>query len=165
MVNKNGREGLIEMTTAPKIAPNSKEDEMMVLGCMLTNNSSLTVAAENLEEGDFYFKEHKTIFDALKFAHKKGKPADVHLICQELKRQDTLKDVGGPAYVMSLAQYAGTSAYIEEYVDQLATFFSQYQFFKFHRFSFKAFFHTLFHPNFHAFQNFKRGRIIALGGF
>src|ERR1700722_17336465 len=98
-----------------KVAPNSKESEMMVLGCMLTSINSLNIASDALDDSDFYYTEHKIIFQALKSAYKKDKPADVHLICEELKRQDKLKSVGGPSYVTTLAQYAGTSAYIEEY--------------------------------------------------
>lgn len=104
------------MATETKIAPSSKEAEMMVLGCMLTNINSLNIAAEALDDSDFYFTEHKIIFTALKSAYKDDKPTDVHLICEELKRKDKLKSVGGPGYVTTLAQYAGTSAYVEEYV-------------------------------------------------
>jgi len=50
-----------------------------------------------------------------KSAYKNDKPADVHFDLRRVKRQDKLKAVGGPAYITSLAQYAGTSAYIEEY--------------------------------------------------
>lgn len=100
-----------------KIAPNSKESEMMVLGCMLTSVNSLNVAADNLDESDFYYTEHKIVFQALKTAYKQDKPADVHLICEELKRIDKLKAVGGPGYIATLAQFAGTSAFIEEYTD------------------------------------------------
>lgn len=100
-----------------KIAPNSKESEMMVLGCMLTSINSLNIAADALDDSDFYYTEHKIIFGLLKSAYKADKPADVHLICEELKRQDKLKAVGGAAYITTLAQYAGTSAYIEEYTD------------------------------------------------
>lgn len=89
----------------------------MVLGCMLGSINALNIAADQLDDSDFYFTEHKTIFQTLKTAYKLEKPADVHLICEELKRQDKLKGVGGAAYIMTLAQYAGTSAYIEEYVD------------------------------------------------
>lgn len=109
------RDKMSEANPKVKIAPNSKEAEMMVLGCMLTSINSLNVAADTLDDGDFYYTEHKIIFQALKGAYKNDKPADVHLICEELKRQDKLKAVGGPAYVTTLAQYAGTSAYIEEY--------------------------------------------------
>lgn len=100
-----------------KIAPNSKESEMMVLGCMLTSVNGLNIAADGLDDSDFYFTEHKIIFQALKTAYKDDKPADVHLICEELKRQDKLKAVGGASYITTLAQYAGTSAYIEQYTE------------------------------------------------
>ena len=63
----------------------------------------------------------KSSFKCLKAAYKNDKPADVHLVCEELKRQDKLEAVGGIAYLTALAQYAGTSAYIEEYVDSSKT--------------------------------------------
>lgn len=101
---------------AVKVAPNSKESEMMVLGCMLTSVNGLNIAADVLDDSDFYYTEHKIVFQVLKAAYMQDKPADVHLVCEELKRQDRLKSVGGAAYVATLAQYAGTSAYVEEYV-------------------------------------------------
>jgi len=98
-----------------KIAPNSKESEMMVLGCMLTSVSSLNVGADALDDSDFYFTEHQTIFRTLKEAYKADKPADIHLISEALKQVSKLTEIGGIAYLTSLAQYAGTSAYVEEY--------------------------------------------------
>ena len=100
-----------------KVAPNSKESEMMVLGCMLTKINSLNVAADALQANDFYYTEHQLIFDVLKGLFKSDKPADIHLVAEELKRIDKLDSIGGVAYLTTLAQYAGTSAYIEEYVE------------------------------------------------
>lgn len=100
-----------------RLAPSSKESEMMVLGCMLTSINSLNIAADALSESDFYYTEHRVIFHILQSLYKQDKPADVHLVSEELKRQDKLKAVGGISYVMTLAQYAGTSAYIEEYAE------------------------------------------------
>lgn len=88
---------------------------MMVLGCMLTSINALNYAAGKLSDADFYFQEHKTIFQVLKQAYQSDAPADVHLVAEELKRADKLKAVGGIPYLTSLAQYAGTSAHIEEY--------------------------------------------------
>lgn len=107
---------MADLQTKVKIAPHSKESEMMVLGCMLTSINALNVAADALDDSDFYFTEHKIIFLILKTSYKNDKPADVHLVCEELRRQEKLKAVGGAAYITTLAQYAGTSAYIEEYV-------------------------------------------------
>lgn len=99
-----------------KTAPNSKESEMMVLGCSLTSINSLNIASDGLDENDFYFTEHRRIFKVLKEAYKKDKPADVHIVAEELKRQEILDEIGGVAYLTTLAQFAGTSAYVEEYV-------------------------------------------------
>ena len=99
-----------------KIPPNSRDSEMMVLGCMLSSINALNIAADRLDDSDFYYNEHKTIFKALKSAYLADRPADIHLIAEELTRQETIKSVGGVAYLMTLAQYAGTSAYVEEYV-------------------------------------------------
>lgn len=89
----------------------------MVLGSMLTSVNSLNVASDSLDSSDFYYTEHQIVFDVLKAAYKNDKPADVHLVCEELKRQGKLKSIGGAAYITSLAQYAGTSAFIEEYAE------------------------------------------------
>lgn len=104
-------------TSSAKIPPSSKESEMIVLGCMLTSIGSLNIAADMLEENDFYYSEHKIIFDVLKNSFIQDKPADVHLVAEELKRREQLKAVGGVAYLTSLAQYAGTAAHIEEYTE------------------------------------------------
>lgn len=108
---------MAEVKTKVRVAPNSKESEMMVLGCMLTSVNALNIAADLLDDSDFYYTEHKLIFQVMKTAYRSDKPADVHLVCEELKRDSKLQSVGGAAYVTTLAQYAGTSAYIEEYAE------------------------------------------------
>lgn len=98
-----------------KTFPQSKESEMMVLGCMLTDENALHIAASTLSEKDFYLPQHQTIFNALQESYHKNRPADIHIIAESLKDGDTLFDAGGVGYLMTLAQYAGTSANIEEY--------------------------------------------------
>jgi replicative DNA helicase len=108
---------MAEQERKTKIPPNSKESEMMVLGCMLTSINGLNVAADSLEDLDFYYVEHQIVFTALKNAFLSDRPADIHLISEDLKKIGKLDSVGGISYLTTLAQYAGTSAYIEEYVD------------------------------------------------
>lgn len=107
---------MAELEKKTRIPPNSKESEMMVLGCMLTNINALNVAADSLNDLDFYYTEHQTIFSCLKSAYRADKPADIHIISEDLKRQNRLDSIGGVSYLTTLAQYAGTSAFIEEYV-------------------------------------------------
>ncbi len=106
-----------EKTTKVKVAPHSKESEMMILGCMITSVNALNIGADSLQPLDFYFLEHQLIFEALKNAYLSDKPADVHLLAEDLKAGQKLEKIGGVNYLTTLAQYAGTSAYIEEYVD------------------------------------------------
>src|SRR3989339_170538 len=98
-----------------KSPPSSKESEMMVLGCMLTSINALNVSAGILKEEDFYYNEHKLVFRVLKDAYKKDQSVDVHIIAEELKRQELLPAFGGIGSLATLAQYAGTSAHIEKY--------------------------------------------------
>lgn len=105
-------------TTTQRV-PSSKESEMMVVGCMLTSPHALEISCSQLTTEDFYFTEHKSIFQTIKHLHKNDKPADVHLVCEELKRKIKLKSIGGPGYITTLAQFAGTSANIEEYCNEL----------------------------------------------
>ena len=108
---------MTNLSSKIKIAPNSKESEMMVLGCMLTKINSLNIAADALEPFDFYYKEHQTIFAVLKELYRLDKPADIHLVAEELKRIEKLQEIGGVGYLTTLAQYAGTAAYVEEYAE------------------------------------------------
>lgn len=99
----------------------SKETEQMVLGCMITSSENLCSAyeKENLSSEDFYYPEHKTIYFALESLYKNNRKADVHLLSEELKRQERLKTVGGVEHLVSLASIAGTSAFFEAYIQDL----------------------------------------------
>lgn len=99
--------------------PYSKESEMMVLGCMLNHHNDFITIVGKLDDADFYCLEHKTIFKCLKALYKKGNPADILLVLEELKRQDIVKAFDGAAYLTTLAQYSGISAYVEKYVEEL----------------------------------------------
>jgi len=104
-------------TTAINNLPHSKESEMMVLGCMLSSINALNTAADALNPLDFYFPEHRIIFEVLQGSYRQDKPIDLLLASEELKRQDKLQTIGGIQYLNTLVGYAGTSAYIEEYCE------------------------------------------------
>lgn len=102
-----------------KTAPNSKESEMMVLGSILNSKKSIGVACSMLEKNDFFFTEHKIIFSTLQDLYSNSRSVDLHIICEELRNGNQLESVGGPAYLTTLAQYAGTSANIDEYCSEI----------------------------------------------
>ncbi len=107
------------MIKTPQDMPQSRDAEMMVLGTMISNARDLGTAANLLTDLDFYFSEHKLIFHVLKQFHEQSQPADVHLVCEELRQRNQLKAAGGVGYLATLVQFAGTSAYIEKYCEIL----------------------------------------------
>lgn len=97
----------------------SKETEMMVLGCMITNKKNLELGLCNLCQDDFYIEEHLAIFKSLKKLHKENIPTEVLLLCKELKKTNIPNVQSWAVYVTTLAQYVGTSAHFEYYLDEL----------------------------------------------
>jgi replicative DNA helicase len=102
-----------------KKLPHSCESEMMVLGCAITTERDLNIVCEELQKEDFYIKEHQIIFDAIKGMQLKKSAVDIMLLCEQFKKQQILPQVGGVGYIVSLAQFSGTSAYIEDYVEEV----------------------------------------------
>lgn len=103
-------------------ALDSKESEMMVLGCMLTNSKAFQMGVDVLAEVDFYHCDHQHIFSSLQSLYRAEKSADIHLTAETLKAANKLEKAGGVAYLTTLAQFAGTSAYIEEYLEGVKEF-------------------------------------------
>jgi replicative DNA helicase len=101
--------------TKIKLPPQSKEAEKLVLGMMFSSVNALNTAADSLDAEDFYFKEHQLLFKVLQELYKTDRPADIHIVGEELKKKDQLKEVGGLVGLTEISQYAGTSAHIEEY--------------------------------------------------
>ena len=93
--------------------------ESIILGCMLSNTEYLELGSDRLEEDDFQDPNHRIIYSILKRLFDSNRPADVHLVCKELENIGKLNAVGGPVYIASLSQYAGTSAHFEEYISVL----------------------------------------------
>jgi len=98
------------------LAPHSKEAEMMVLGCMLSSMDALNLCVEQLKKEDFFELRHQVIFSVLRFCYEKDRPADIHIVSEELKRTQQTEDAGGVDYLTSLVQFAGSSPFVEEYV-------------------------------------------------
>lgn len=95
--------------------PHSKETEMMVIGCMINSINALNFCVDSLDDSDFYYKEHKEIFLAIKQAYQDNVAADIMVICENLSRQKKLSGVGGYSAVVTLSQYAGTGGDFEQY--------------------------------------------------
>lgn len=83
---------------------------------MLNSFYSLSYAVDYLDSSDFFFDSHKTLFDALKQAYVKGKSVDIHIIGEDLKRQNKLEQLGGVGFLLELSQGSSSSINIADYI-------------------------------------------------
>jgi replicative DNA helicase len=100
-----------------RIPPNSVQAESSVLGGLLLDNEAWDRVGDLLVDGDFYRYEHKLIFAAIAGLINASKPADVITVFNELEKVHKASEVGGLAYLNSLAQYVVSAANIRRYAE------------------------------------------------
>jgi len=98
-----------------KTPPQDLDAEKSVLGAVLIDSTSINLVAEFLKAEHFYAREHQLIYGAMITLFEKQQPIDVVTIQDELKKTDSLKQIGGKNYLSDLINAVPTSAYIEQY--------------------------------------------------
>ncbi len=98
-----------------KTPPHDLEAERSVLGGILIDSSAINLVIEFLKPEHFYTPEHRLIFQAMLSLFEKQQPIDVVTIQDELKKTDSLKKIGGKAYLGDLINTVPTSANVENY--------------------------------------------------
>ena len=102
---------------AARTPPQSIEAEQSVLGGLLLDNSAWDRVADIVNEGDFYRADHRTIFQHIAQLVENNKPADALTVAESLDRSGKLIDVGGQAYIGSLALNTPSAANIRRYAE------------------------------------------------
>jgi replicative DNA helicase len=100
-----------------RIPPHSIEGESSVLGGLLLDNDAWDRVGDVVVESDFYRYEHKLIFGAIGSLINGSKPADVITVFEHLQSQGKAEEVGGLAYLNSLAQYVPSASNIRRYAE------------------------------------------------
>jgi replicative DNA helicase len=95
--------------------PHNLEAEKSVLGAILIHNDAFNHAAELIDSRDFYRDAHRRIFDKMVALSERNDAIDLVTLNEELRRSGDLDDVGGPAYIASLADGVPRSANVEHY--------------------------------------------------
>jgi replicative DNA helicase len=103
-----------EKGTIDRAQPQAVEVERAVLGAMLLDGSSISRVVEVLgDESALYQTAHRKIYSAILALYERGEPADQVTITEELGSRGQLEDVGGPAYIASLAGEMATATNAE----------------------------------------------------
>lgn len=93
-----------------RVPPQNIEAEQSVLGAMLIEKEAIPKVMEILRDTDFYREAHRVIFNAMLELYNKNEAVDMITVTEILKRDNKLEDVGGIAYVTSLANAVPTTA-------------------------------------------------------
>ncbi len=103
-----------------RVPPQNIEAEQAVLGAMLIDKEAIAKATEVLSADDFYREAHRVIFSAMLELYNKNEAVDMVTVTEILKRDNKLEDIGGIAYITSLANVVLTAANVKYHVDIVA---------------------------------------------
>lgn len=100
-----------------RVPPHSTEAESSVLGGLLLDNAAWDRVGDLLAEGDFYRHENRLIFAAIGQLMNASREADVMTVYDRLQGLGKADEVGGLAYINSLAQYVPNAGNIRRYAE------------------------------------------------
>jgi replicative DNA helicase len=103
------------VAAAERTLPHNLEAERSVLGAILVHNDAFNLAAQVIDARDFYRDAHARIFDKMVALNERGQAIDFVTLKEELSRAGDLDEVGGPAYVSSLADGVPRATNVEYY--------------------------------------------------
>ena len=91
-----------------------------MLGAMLIDKEAIAKATEVLSADDFYREAHRVIFSAMLELYNKNEAVDMVTVTEILKRDNKLEDIGGIAYITSLANVVLTAANVKYHAEIVA---------------------------------------------
>ena len=100
-----------------KMPPHSIEAEQSVLGGLLLDTNAWDKVSELLVEDDFYHKQHRLIFRAVRTLVDRGEPLDIVTLSERLDQLDEQGISGGVAYLADLAKSTPSAANIAAYAE------------------------------------------------
>jgi replicative DNA helicase len=109
------QEPVPDVATPERTLPHNLDAEKSVLGAILIQNEAFNHAAELIDSKDFFRGAHARIFEKMVVLSERGDAIDFITLKEELAKSGELDEVGGPAYIASLADGVPRSANVEYY--------------------------------------------------
>ena len=86
-----------------------------MLGAILVHNDAFNTAVQVIESADFYRDAHRRVFEKMIALNERAQAIDFVTLKEELSRSGELDQVGGPAYIASLADGVPRATNVEYY--------------------------------------------------
>ncbi len=103
------------VAAAERTLPHNLEAERSVLGAILVHNDAFNLAVQVIGPADFYRDAHRRIFDKMIALSERHQAIDFVTLKEELARAGEVDEVGGPAYIASLADGVPRATNVEYY--------------------------------------------------
>ena len=107
-------------STYGHLQPQAPEIERIVLGALMIDKDAFSIVSELLVPETFYEPRNQKIYEAIRTLNMNENPVDVATVINQLQKNGTLEDVGGPAYLVELSSHVASSAHIEYHAHILA---------------------------------------------
>lgn len=98
-----------------RVQPHNLEAERAVLGALLVSEHARFEAFAMLQPADFFRSAHEKVYEAMMALSHDGSAIDLICLREKLTSLGLLEEVGGPAYVASLADGVPKSTNVEHY--------------------------------------------------
>lgn len=99
----------------PSLQPHSESAEQAVIGSILLNPDALYEVKTFLKPGHFFFLSHRWIYEAILIIESRQDAIDLLTVADELRKRNQLQQVGGEAYLTSLASNTPSFAHVATY--------------------------------------------------
>lgn len=96
-----------------KLPPQALELEEAVLGAIMLEKDAYYIVSDILKPECFYKPAHQKIYESIMNLAVKQEPIDMHTVTEQLRRDGTIDDVGGPYYITLLTAKVSSAAHLE----------------------------------------------------
>ncbi len=99
-----------------KKPPQAVDVEEAVLGALLLEPNVVPDVLDLLNVDSFYKDAHKKIFAAISSLSLQHNPIDIFTVAEELKKTNSLEEIGGAFYLSELSSKIGAAAHVDFHV-------------------------------------------------
>jgi len=99
--------------------------EEAILGAIMLDKDSISIAMEILRPESFYKPVHQIIYNVMIYLFEHTQPIDVLTVAEQLRKNGQLEEIGGLPYILELSNKVSSAANTEYYARIVAQKFIQ----------------------------------------
>lgn len=96
-----------------KLQPQARELEEAVLGALMLEKDAYSIISDILKPECFYENSHQLIYRAVVDLASKQEPIDMLTVTEQLRRNGSIEEAGGPFYIAQLTAKVASAAHVE----------------------------------------------------